>query len=184
MNKLAQKIELVSHIAIIIVAALISIVLVKTYLLPDSKTKSNAGNSTGTASNTSEAGIVGKAISLPDTNWEKNGRTLVLALSMGCRYCNESAEFYKQLAQQREKQGNFQLIAVLPQSLDDGRKYLNDLGIAVDAVKQLTPSSIGVRGTPTLLLVNKDGVVTDSWIGKLPPPKETEVFNRLNLASR
>jgi hypothetical protein len=118
-----EKIEIASHIAIIIVAILIGIVLVKNYLLPDSKPKSNASNNTAIASNTGEVGIVGKAISLPDTNWEKNGQTLVLALSTGCHFCTESAPFYKELVQKRAKQGNIRLVAVLPQPIDDGRKY-------------------------------------------------------------
>jgi hypothetical protein len=179
MNKLAQKIELASHIAIIIVATLISVVLVKNYLLPDSKTKSNAGNNTAIASNTGEAGIVGKAISLPDTDWKRSDRTLVFVLSTGCHFCTESASFYKELVQKRAKQGNTRLVAVLPQPVDAGRKYLSDLGIAVDDVRQLPPNSIGVHGTPTLLLVNKDGVVTNAWQGKLPPSKETEVLSHL-----
>lgn len=179
MNKLAQKIELASHIAIIIVAILICVVLVKNYLLPDSRAKSDAGNNTAIAGNTGEPGIVGKAISLPDVDWKRNGQTLVLVLSTGCRYCTESASFYKELVQKRAKQGNIRLVAILPQPVDASRKYLSDLGIAVDDVRQVPPNSLGVRGTPTLLLVNKDGVVTDSWQGKLTPDKELEVMARL-----
>jgi thioredoxin-related protein len=179
MNKLAQKIEFASHIAIIIVATLISVVLVKNYLLPDSKTKSSTSNNTAVASNTGEAGVVGKAISLPDTNWKRSDQTLVLVLSTGCHFCTESASFYKELVQKRAKQENTRLVAVLPQPVDAGSKYLSNLGIAVDDVRQLAPNSLGVRGTPTLLLVNKEGVVTNAWLGKLPPTKEAEVLSRL-----
>jgi len=56
---------------------------------------------------------------------------------------------------------------------------VGDLGIAVDEVRQATPSSLGIRGTPTILLVNKDGVITSSWRGKLPTEKEAEVMARL-----
>jgi hypothetical protein len=80
----------------------------------------------------------------------------------------------------RKKQGTTRLIAVLPQSVDAGRKYMADLGIAVDEVRQAPPSSLGVRGTPTLILVNKDGVVTISWVGRLKPEKELEVIAGYN----
>jgi len=177
MNKLAQKIELASHIAIIIVAALISVVLVKNYLLSDSKAKSGASNNTAIARNSGEAGIVGKAISLPDTDWKRGDQTLVLVLSTGCNFCTESAPFYKEVIQKRK--GSTRLVAVLPQSVEAGRKYLADLGIAVDEVRQAPPSSLGVQGTPTLLLVNKEGVITNSWRGKLPQEKELEVIAHL-----
>jgi hypothetical protein len=144
-----------------------------------SKEKSDAGNNAAIASNAVEAGIVGKSISLPDTDWKRGDQTLVLVLSTGCHFCTESASFYKELVQKRAKQGNTRLVAVLPQPVDASRKYLSDLGIAVDDVRQLPPNSLGVRGTPTLLLVNKDGVVTDSWRGKLSPDKELEVMTRL-----
>jgi hypothetical protein len=58
-------------------------------------------------------------------------------------------------------------------------KYLADLGIAVDDVRQARLTSLGIRGTPTLLLVNKDGVVRSSWVGRLRPEKELEVMARL-----
>jgi hypothetical protein len=144
-----------------------------------SKEKSDAGNNAAIAGNAVEAGIVGKSISLPDTDWKRGDQTLVLVLSTGCHFCTESASFYKELVQKRAKQGNTRLVAVLPQPVDASRKYLSDLGIAVDDVRQLPPNSLGVRGTPTLLLVNKDGVVTDSWRGKLSPDKELEVMTRL-----
>lgn len=79
----------------------------------------------------------------------------------------------------QKRKGTTRLLAVLPQSVEAGRKYLSDLGIAVDEVRQATPASLWVRGTPTLLLVNKDGVITSSWRGKLPPEKELEVMARL-----
>jgi Redoxin len=190
MNKFAQKLEIASHLAILIVAILIGIVLVKNYILPTSKTSLSADQKAPAAPQAASAPIappsVGKPLSLSGVDWQKNGQTLVMALAAGCRFCTESSPFYKQLAERRAKQGTFQPVAVLPQPVDEGKKYLGELGIAVDDVRQLTPSSIGVRGTPTLLLVNKDGVVTDEWVGKLPPPKEAELLSRLqiNQASR
>jgi hypothetical protein len=56
---------------------------------------------------------------------------------------------------------------------------VNDLGISLDEVMQASLGDIGVHGTPTLLLVNKEGVVTNAWRGKLSPDKELEVMSRL-----
>jgi redoxin len=176
-KSISQQIEIASHIAIIIVAALISVVLVKTYLLPGSKSQIDAPMAKN-APIVDNSGPLGKKISLPDTNFETNGQTLVLALSTGCHFCTESAPFYKELIQKRASK-NVRLLAVFPQPVDAGRGYLTNLGIAVDDVKQAQLNSIGVQGTPTLLLINKDGVVKDAWIGKLPSDKEREVISRL-----
>ena len=177
MNKLAQKIELASQIAIIIVAALIGAVLVKNHLLTGSQSKGAAAvNNKPAAGQAADAGLTGKAVSLP-VDWKASDQTLVLVLSTTCHFCSESAPFYKDIIQKRR--AGTRLIAVLPQSVEAGRKYLSDLGIAVDEVRQAPPSSLGVRGTPTLLLVNKEGVITGSWVGKLHQQKELEVIARL-----
>jgi hypothetical protein len=46
-------------------------------------------------------------------------------------------------------------------------------------IRQAPPSSLGVQGTPILLLVNKEGVITSSWRGKLPSEKVLEVMTRV-----
>ncbi|HZB45105.1 MAG TPA: hypothetical protein VE360_07670, partial [Pyrinomonadaceae bacterium] len=121
---------------------------------------------------------VGSKLSLDGIDWSKSERTVLLALSTKCRFCTESAPFYQRLAQEKEKHDDLGLLAVLPQSIDESQKYLGEHGIKVDAVKQATPGSLNVRGTPTLILVDQTGAVVESWIGKLPPPKEVEVLNR------
>jgi hypothetical protein len=74
---------------------------------------------------------------------------------------------------------NIHLIAVLPQAFDESKKYLDDLGVAIEEVKQAQLDSIGVYGTPTLILVNNQGVVITSWVGKLSADGEAEVLRRL-----
>jgi hypothetical protein len=74
---------------------------------------------------------------------------------------------------------SFRLTAIFPQAVSDGRKYLSGLGVSIDDIRQLSPGTIRFRGTPTLLLVNNSGVVTDEWLGKLPPEKESEVLSRV-----
>ncbi|MDQ3254940.1 MAG: redoxin family protein [Acidobacteriota bacterium] len=164
MNHLHKRIELLANVSIIIVAALLSTVLVRNYILSGPPTKQANQSSVGTKLN------------LSDVDWAKNSKTLLLALSSTCYYCTESAPFYRQLVQ---KKGNVRLIAVLPQAVDSGRKYLDTLGVAVDEIQQASFSSIGVVGTPTLILVDNAGVVTNEWVGALTTDKETEILNQL-----
>lgn len=116
---------------------------------------------------------------LADTDWSKSNKNLVLALSITCRYCTESAPFYQKIAQQKAERGNLRLIAVMPQGVDEARKYLNEHKISVDEIKRANPSELFVRGTPTLILTDQTGAVVEYWIGKLPPEKEAEVLRRI-----
>jgi len=112
-------------------------------------------------------------------DWSKNSQTLLLALSQNCHFCSESAPFYQRLAEERAQRGNTRLIAVLPQTVGEAQKYLSDLGISVDEVRQAPLSSLGVVGTPTLVLVNRDGIATNVWRGKLPSDIESQVLAKL-----
>lgn len=165
-----KKIELLANISIIVVALLIGTVLVKRYLLPDSR--SAAGPSAPRLQ-------PGTKVQLPGVDWGKSGQTLVLALSDTCHFCTESAGFYQRLAEERAKQVGLRIIAVLPQDVSRGQAYLGKLGVAADDIKQSQLDAINVRGTPTLLLIDDKGALKESWVGKLPPDKEAEVLNRL-----
>jgi len=122
--------------------------------------------------------------SLPGVDWGKNGRTLVLAISTRCHFCTDSAPFFKRIDKERPK--DLKLVAVLPQPVEQSRKYLDGQGVLVDEVRQAPPESIGVVGTPTLLLVDARGKVSDVWRGKLQPDDEEKVIATLrgNVSGR
>lgn len=169
MNSLAKKLELLANVAIIVVALLLGAVLVKRYLLPQP-----------TNARAADARIQpGTKLSLPGMEWGRSDRTLLIVLSTQCRYCTESAPFYQRLAREQSRVGRARLVAVLPQSVAEAQKYLGEHGIAVDEVRQVSPDAVGAAGTPTLIMLDSAGSVVESWVGKLPPDKESEVINRL-----
>jgi hypothetical protein len=69
-------------------------------------------------------------------------------------------------------------VAVLPQPVEEGKRYFETLGVAVDEIRQSSLSAIDVSGTPTLMLVNSNGIVVDSWVGKLRTEQETDVLSK------
>ena len=172
-----QKVEFLANIAIIVAAVLLSFVLIKSYLLPD---RSKDGPRDMRVP-------VGSKVSLPGVDWSGNKQTLLVVLQKGCHYCSESAPFYQRLTREMAGRGNIHLIAVLPQTIDESKKYLDELGVAIEDVKQAALDSIGVGGTPTLILVNNQGVVMNAWVGKLSADNEAGVLRQLQestVASR
>ena len=170
MSGIIKRIELVANVAIIVVAILLGVVLVRNYLLPRSRAPQQAAASSIPP---------GTKLLLPGVDWKANGKTLVLALSTGCHFCTDSGAFYQRVAQERAKAGNLRLVAVFPEPVPEGQKYLSNLGVTVDEVRQARLDSIGVAGTPTLIMADGEGSVLDSWRGRLPREKESEVFARL-----
>ena len=124
-----------------------------------------------------EGPMVGSKMSLPSVNWH-DGTTLVLALQQGCRYCEESAAFYRRLRDQRSG-SRPRMVAVVPGDKAEVARYLSEREIVVDDIINLSLSDISVSGTPTLLLVDRSGTVSGVWIGKLDARKETEAAQRI-----
>jgi Redoxin len=165
MSGIVKKIEVAANIAIIAVAIMIGAVLIQKYYIR-SKTKEFP------------AVLIGTKISIPNIDWSKNRRSLVLALQAECHYCSESASFYQRLASEASAR-KIRLVAVLPQTIEEGQNYLNSLKVPIDDIRQASLRSIGVQGTPAILLVDSNGEVKASWLGKLPPNKESEALNSL-----
>jgi hypothetical protein len=69
---------------------------------------------------------------------------------------------------------------VFPQSVENSRTYLNKLGVSVSDVVQSSLSSVGVSGTPTLLLIDNEGSVTDSWVGRLSDSEAAKVIAQIH----
>ena len=169
---LLKRVELLANVAIIIVAALLVVVLVKQL------TATKTDQPTRPASARRELRR-GDKVALSGVDWAKNSHTLLLVLQKDCRFCTESAPFYQQLVKETSARTDLKLIAVLPQTVDEGKQYLKKIGVDIADVRQVSPNEVNVSGTPTLILVNNEGVASDVWAGKLSPDTEPEVLSKL-----
>jgi thiol-disulfide isomerase/thioredoxin len=164
-----KKIEVLANVAIVITSVILCSVLVRKYFVSatkqDAPVEAVASKPEALSASRRPSIQAGTKISLPGIDWSKSTRTVVLALSTTCHFCSESAPFYQKLQQQ--KPNGVRLVAVFAQPVEASRDYLNKLGVSVSDVVQSSLGSVGVSGTPTLLLVDNEGSVTGSWVGKL-----------------
>jgi hypothetical protein len=65
-------------------------------------------------------------LTIKGVDWTKADRTLVLALKKDCRYCTESAQFYRKLVRELANEGNTQVIALFPEKETGGDAYLSE----------------------------------------------------------
>lgn len=123
---------------------------------------------------------LGQDVPVHDVDWHKSAHTLVFALSVGCRFCAESAPFYKALLGNHES-GDWQAVALFPQELSAAKKYMKGHDYDIPEVRQVDLNRIGVNGTPTLLLVDSKGRLEQLWIGELTPVDEADVALHLGI---
>jgi hypothetical protein len=188
LNNFLKKVAVLANLATIAIAILLGIAVVQLHSLAKATryagpTRAAAPQPRTTAPLLSESLRVGAKLPIPGIEWAKNERTLLIALSEGCRYCAASGPFYQRLTKEVSGKKNIGVVAVFPQAVNQARNYLNSLGVSVADVRQMTLEDLGVIGTPTLILVNKEGVVTNSWRGQLPSNKEGEVLKQLKCGT-
>lgn len=171
---LSRGIEIVANVATLVVAVLLSVVLVKNYLLPASPSRLISASVRPQDLITTGTNLSNR---LSAVDWDKNGRTLVLALSTSCHFCTESAPFFRHIRESIGK--DVKLVGVLPEPVVEAESYLSREGVHLDEVRQVSLDKVGVTGTPTMLLVNKDGIVMQTWVGKLAPDKQEEALNAI-----
>jgi thioredoxin-related protein len=160
-----KRFELAANIAIIAAAVIVSVLFIRNYL--------NSNN------NPLREIKPGTKISLNNTSWSPNTKTLILALKKDCKYCSESSSFYRRLEAIASESPDFKIIIAMPDDLSESKKYLEENKLAAVDVRQVPLTSINVVATPTLLLVDDKGEVITSWIGKLKTEKEAEVINSI-----
>lgn len=114
---------------------------------------------------------------LPGVQFAERERTLVLFESSGCTFCTQSMPFYKKLSKELKSRG-ISFVAASPEPVHVSQAYFKSHGVAVDQVVQKMFSR-QVAGTPTLVLVDRRGTVTDAWVGSLDQAGEKRVLKKL-----
>ncbi len=117
-----------------------------------------------------------KAPVVPGVDYRKSDRTMVMFLSTHCKYCEMSVPFYRELSGSlASKKGARRLVAVFPQTAEEVKAFIDKEKLAVETVAVPDLDTFGIGGTPTLLLVARDGTVIRSWVGA-PQPQVKEAI--------
>lgn len=162
------NIELGVQIAIAIAVLAVAGVVVKRYLFPQQVNPGSLPRITK-----------GERLNVPNVDWQQNKKSLVFFLMKDCKYCKSSAPFYRQLIEEAAKR-NVKWLAVLPNSVEESRQYLQELDLPIEDVQTGSLSSYKIPGTPSVLFVDRQGIVKSVWIG-VDPGREKEMRNELIL---
>lgn len=166
---LRNQIEIIANVATTGLAILLVAVLAKGYFLPGARQQPPV------VSEVREATLLKDRISGVD--WSRNGRTLILPISTQCHFCKESTPFYRRL--RAEIGRGLQTVVLLPQPVAAAETYLKEEGLQADQVQEVPLGKVGIRGTPTMLLVDSKGVVSNVWRGCLQTLEQERVLGVL-----
>lgn len=107
-------------------------------------------------------------------------RTALLMLDVRCHACQESREFYRSVGRLVATTPMTRFVILTEDPVEVARKWLDEGGVLADNVLRIRARErFGFVGTPTMVLTDAKGVITDIAVGKLSQVEEDRFTSRL-----
>jgi hypothetical protein len=165
-----STLERITHVVLIVVSITAGGLLLERRFAPPNQGVASAPGSP----------LIRKHLDVAGINWETHPVSAVLFMSTHCHFCLESMAYYRQLAAVRNTSGtHVPLRVVSMESSEDVGMLLSSEGVVADGVYKLPKQYPGLGLTPTLLVVNSEGIVRKVYLGKLGPTQEKEFLEFL-----
>lgn len=123
---------------------------------------------------------VGDVLQLPSFHWDSTKRYVFVALQSTCPACNASRDFYRRLSSETADVGGIAFGVISFESARTLTPWLRDASIRTS---QIVPARgelrTGVRKTPTLIITDGGGRVTDVIVGMIPLEDEAKVLTKV-----
>ncbi len=122
----------------------------------------------------------GARVVLPNVQWHDGVRTIVLLASATCPACNDGIAFYKHLGDYVRDLPEMRFVIAAVDDMETVKTWADTHGVRHDVVVEMRDAiSHGFTLTPTLLVMDDDGVVTDVLLGRLSKFEESMLWGRL-----
>lgn len=163
MTTLARRLETGANVAIIAVSVLLAAVLLQRQFFAGP-----SGTDVGPAPRPLQVSSLGM-------DWKASRLTMLVVVREGCHFCTESAPFYRRLSAETRNTG-VRVVFLLQQHETQDTKYVDALVVPAAERQQADFERMNIRGTPTLIVVDRKGAVVKAWEGKLTASEEKEVL--------
>jgi peroxiredoxin len=173
MKSVKNSLEILANLAIVLVALIVGAQAVRTWTTAPSAAASASPAAARRVYNPGEA-----LPQLAPIDFARADRTVVLVLRKGCTYCDKSMPFYqKLLTGVRKVRPGVQVAVVSSDPVEVSREYLAGNQLDVNAIA--TSRELKVPGTPTVIVVDKQGKVAKVWVGLLDMKQQQDVWDSL-----
>ena len=172
-NLVKIRSELVANIALTVMCLLVSGVVVERYVIQRFVKQPDTGEYRQGQRLTGDMGTI--------VNSKSARVTAVVVVSQRCKFCQESVDFYRRLVALPDvREGRVQIL-FMGYHAEDAKAFLVTHQLPVDDLRA-TPSDLRakVQGTPTVLIVDRNGLIMGAWKGKLNSNQERNVFTTVS----
>ena len=105
-------------------------------------------------------------------------RNLVLLISSSCMYCLASVPFYQSLSE-RKQPADLNVQVIFREGKRVSPTFLKDSKINLPVTENIDFTALKVQATPTILLLDRNGKVINSWVGLLSPENKIKFIHEV-----
>lgn len=128
---------------------------------------------------------VGERLEKVDVTWRPGGRHVVILIGTRCRASDTAAPVFARIAREASANGGPGVVVLSADPESDTKAWLRERRIEAEQfVRVPDPAGLGFLMTPTLLIVDDRGTITDFWSGLLPDAKNPALAGRLEMPPR
>jgi hypothetical protein len=175
-SKIRNVLEVVTNIAVLLAATtVITVVAVNLFIGKNAVARKRNGNMT-------QSGLQPGQIlpRLSGIDYNAAPKTLVIMMSTKCKFCLASLPFYSQIGdRENAMNGVLHIVAAFPNSSEEVNRFAAENFFPIETVAGLNLEEVGLRYTPTLVLVDNGGTILDTWVGQLTQEGEQSVLGKL-----
>jgi hypothetical protein len=128
------------------------------------------------AARAAKAPPLGGKFSLAGIDWSRSSVTVLLAVSRNCPYCSSSVPFYRRLFDAASSTGVPIVLLTQDGEIEKTREYFETLNLRASDLHQVSLGELGIRATPTMLMVDSSGTVRRAWAGILRNAEESDAI--------
>jgi thioredoxin-related protein len=124
---------------------------------------------------------IGSELKITEYNPAGSQINALIFLRTGCTFCDQSMPFYKRITQ-LSNTGKVKVTAFFEHSDFEASEYMKRFQLIDVGISRTHFDSLNIKGTPTFVLLDQNGIVLKSSVGKLNDKDEQEIEDYLKSA--
>lgn len=132
----------------------------------------------------SAAYTVGERIQpLQGVEFATSSNTLVAFVGSNCQFCIDSAPLYRAVAEERDRRrGALQFVVASREPVERLQAFAARYHVRADRLISVVTDHVKIRMTPTLVLLDRSGIVQGVWTGEQPGARGEAILQRLRAS--
>ena len=126
--------------------------------------------------------VIGASSQLPTSLYRDHARTVLIFVSAHCDACMRAQPFHRALTQLASAESNVSVQVLLTTAADDPAAYAAAMHVPASFVASFDPRDTRLKRVPTILVVDRAGVVLEMTEGVLSDEDQHALVKRLTSA--